>query len=121
MTYCTLFLNKIIALSFLLFAFATHSVAATIIVSASDSCNYTTIQTGIADAMSGDTVLASAGSYNKNVTIATASDEITVIGAGAATTLIQGASGIDQRIVSLVIDGDTECDVCISGLLLVQI
>ena len=92
-----LFFNKIFL--FLLLIAAKHSVAATITVCAS-GCDYATIQAAINNAISGDVVSVSAGTYSENITFAAAADNITVQGAGAATTLIQGVSGVDSRVVT---------------------
>lgn len=91
------FSNKTVVFLFLLLIVVKHSAAATITVCAS-GCNYTTIQAGINNAVSGDEVLVSAGTYSENITFAAASDNITVVGAGPATTLIQGALGIGKGL-----------------------
>jgi len=76
------------------------SKAAAVTVCAGGGCAYTTIQAGIDNALSGDTISVSAGVYSENITFATAADNITLQGAGAATTKIQGVSGVDKRVVT---------------------
>jgi hypothetical protein len=73
--------------AFVLCLFTTdRSQAATLTVCAS-GCNHTTIQAAINAAVAGDTISIGAGTYLENLTIA---KNITLQGASAATTIIDG-------------------------------
>ncbi len=97
------------ALFLLLFSLSVNSFAATLNVPGT----YSTITLAIAAASNGDTILVSAGTYSENIDYG--SKVITIQGAGAATTTIQG-SGSNAPVVtfassaltsSVVLDGFT--------------
>lgn len=85
-------MNAVIFVVVLLFNL-NPSYAATLNVCA-DSCDHTTIQAAITAAGSGDTISVAAGTYTETLSI---SKNLTINGAGAATTIID-ANAADYNI-----------------------
>ena len=79
---------------------------ATIVVDKGGGGDHTTIQAAVNAAITGDAIQVNAGTYYENIVVST--DELTIFGAGKATTIINGSKSGD--VVNITAD-----DVTISG------
>lgn len=88
---------------------STHTVCAS-------GCDFTSIQAAVTAASAGDTIDVGAGTYNENIAV---NKNLSLIGAGLATTTIEGISGAGA-LGAVLVDGTTT-GVLIQGFTIVGI